>query len=407
MAALDLTERQLLDAVARDPADEAALSVLADHWLEHGEEARGAFVQLQCGEAGARIELADEEARLAEHARRWREPLLRAGYAERDLALVRGLLQWPLAIPAGDPLDEDPDLFRISPRYYRELRELRAGSYLDAIAAEAVTPMRTERVAIKAARLPEAVPILEREHAILQRLRHPNVARDLGYAIRSSGPALVVAWAGTPLDEILDATRRHGRTLGVAFAVSVARQLCDALAAVHEADIVHREVRPDHVLVAADGTVTLIDFGFVRAAEPMTWETEYGYRRGQVSPGPISRPAIRYVSPEQALGRESDRRTDLFSAALVTCELVDNQHPAPGANVFDVLLRIRDGNLVIPALPPRIDAAIRRALTRRRADRHQTARELGEELAHAAAQSSLDTGPHVIAQILCELGIPA
>jgi serine/threonine-protein kinase len=267
--------------------------------------------------------------------------------------------------------------------------------------------MRTERVVIKASRHPDRLPIIEREHAILQRVRHPNVARGLGWAIRPGGPALVLAWAGRPLDEILGATRRHGRPLGVGFAVSVARQLCDALTAVHAAEIIHLEVRPDHVLVAADGTVTLIDFGFVLAAEPRMWDSEYGFLEGQISPGPLNAARYRYMSPEQARGRKVGAYSDLFSAALVMCELVDGRHSAPGADVFNVLIRIRDGNLVIPPAPPRITEAIRRALAPRAADRHQSARELGEELAYAAASSSLDTGPHVIAQTLCELGIPA
>ncbi len=406
MAALELTERALLEAVARDPGDEAALGVLADYWLEHGEEARGAYLHLQLGELGARIDLAAEEARLAEHAQRWREPLLRAGHDERDLAIDRGFLQRPPAVQAGSPLDEDPDLVRLSPRYYRELRTLRVGHFLDVIAAEAVTPLRTERVAIKAPHSPDMVPILEREHAILRRIRYPNVSRELGLAIRPDGPALVLAWAGTGLDEIVEATRRHDRTLGVAFAVSVACQLCDALAAIHAAGVVHREVRADHVLVAADGTVTLIDFGYVRAAEPMWPGAEYGYGPGQVSPGPMLIPGLRYLSPEQAMGEPLDERTDLYSAAILACVLVQGVHPVDGGTDFERVLAIRDGNLQLPTLPPPIAEVIRRAVARR-PQRHGSARELRDALAAAAAASSIEIGPHVIAQLLCELGVPA
>lgn len=406
MAALELTERELLEAVARDPTDEATLAVLADYWLEHGEEARGAFLHLQCGEPGARIDLADDEARLAEHARRWRAPLLRAGYTERDLALDRGLLQRPPVIRAGEPPDEDPDLFRLSPRYYRELAPLYAGSFLDVFAADAVTPLCTERVAIKVARSPEWLPIVERELAILQRLRHPNVSRELGLAIRPEGPALVLRWAGAPLAAILEATRRHRRTLGVGFAVSVACQLCDALAAVHAAEVVHREVRADHVLVAADGIVTLIDFGYVQAAEPMWPDAEYGYGPGRVSPGPMRLRGLRYMSPEQSLGEPLDRRTDLYSAAVLACELVEGVHPVRGSNDMDALIRIREGKLRIPPMPPQIAGTIRPALARL-PRRYDSARALGEALAAAAAAASIEIGPHVIAQILCELGIPA
>ncbi len=407
MAALGLTERELLEAVVREPDDEAALGVLADYWLEHGEEARGEYLHLQLGERGARIDLAPEEARLGGEARRWREPLLRAGLDERDLALDRGFLQRPPVVQAGDPLDGDPDLVRLSPRYYRWLRTLYRGSFLDVLAAEAVTPLRTERVAIKVARSFQHVPILEREHAILGRLHHPNVSRDLGLAIRPEGAALVLAWAGASLDGILDATRRHQRPLGVAFAISVACQLCDALAATHTAGVVHREIRSDHVLVAADGTATLIDFGYVRAAEPIWPNAEYGYGPGGVSPGVIPMGRVSYLSPEQAMGEEADERADLYSAAILACELVGGLHPVYGRTGMEALVAIRDGNLQLPRLPPPLADVIRRALARRRSARHGSARELGDALAAAAAASSIEIGPHVIAQVLCELGVPA
>jgi uncharacterized protein (TIGR02996 family) len=407
VSALALTEIELLEAVARDPDDELALSVLADYWLEHGEEARGAFLQLQCGVLGARIDLADEEVRLAEHARRWREPLLRAGYAEEDLTLVRAMLQRPLAVPAGGPLDGDPALIRISPRYYRELHEVvSAGTRLGVMVAEAVTPLGTERVALKVCEFSDYLPLMEREHAILQRLRHPNIVRSLGFASRPRGRAHVLRWAGTSLEELLHATQRHQRTLGVAFAISVARQLCDALEAVHAADIVHRRISPAHVLVAADGTVTLVDFKEARAVEP-EWDPHADdpeYDRGLSG-------WARYLAPEQVNGAPApDASTDVYGAMMLACELVEGVHPAgPDGDfqeIFAALRAILGGNLMLPALPRPIEAVARRALVSQQW-RLGSAAELREALDQAAAASSIELGPHVIAQVLCELGVPA
>jgi uncharacterized protein (TIGR02996 family) len=408
MAALEPTERELLEAVARDPTDEAALAVLADYWIEHGEQARGEYLHLhlQLGERGARIDRAAVAARFSDEAWRWRVPLLRAGYDPRELALDRGFLQRPLAVPAGDQLDGDPDLLRLSPRYYRELRTLRAGRYLTMIAAEAVTPLGAERVVLKAPCHPEARPSLEREHAILSRLRHPNVARELGLAIRPGWPALVLAWSGASLDRLLASARELRRTLGVAFAVSVACQLCDALAAIHAAGIIHLEVRADHVLVAADGTVTLIAFGDVHVAKPMWPDAKF--RRGprKFSSDWVADLVIDHFSPEQARAMPLDECTDLYSVAVLACELVEGLHPVYGRTWMERLTAAQTGNLLVPALPSPVATVIRRALARRSA-RIGSARELGDALAIAAAAASIEIGPHVIAQSLCELGVPA
>ena len=410
MRPLDAVECALLEAVAIDRADEAALSVLADYWMEAGDKEHGAFVQLHCGEANTRLDLADEETRLAAHAIRWRQPALSAGYPEASLVLERGVLQWPLAVGADAPLDNHPDVIRISPRYYRELRTVCNGRDAVVIEAQSITPLTTTRVALKAvapiwtAREPFA--LLERERAILQRVRHRNLPRELGFAIRTDGLALVLSWGGVDLRTLLRAPREHGHALGLAFALSVACQLCDALEALHQADIIHVEVRPDHVLVAEDGTVTLIDFGYVRAAEPMPRSASYGYGPGGISPGP-GIPGIRYMSREQVTGVKLDARTDVFSAALTLCETIAGVHPIEAQpNDFQTLLAIRDNQITWPDVPGPIAGVLRRALVAR-GSRYATAAEFGRELARAATACAIDIGPQVIAQTLCVHGVRA
>jgi hypothetical protein len=400
---MELVERELLEAVARDPADQAALSVLADYWIGYGDARRGALVQLCCGDLEDRIDLADEESRLNDHVATLRAPLLAAGYRERDLALDRGLLQFPLA--ASHDLDADPALFRLSPRVYRIDRELASSADLRVDAATVMTPMGLgrERVAIKssAGLLDGELDLaawLEFEHSILRRIRHPNVVETLGWAVTRTGRGLVTRWGGIGLDALLTATREYGVVLGSGFALSVAVQLCDALEAVHRADVVHGSLRPDHVLLAEDGTVTVIDFGFAFAegARPDRYAT---------SPGPRRRIDYGYLSPEAAMGYTLDPRSDLFSAAMIAAELVDGQHPIRDrGNDFELLVAIRDGRWTLPAMSPPVAQAFRFALVRRE-DRFESATEMRNTLVLAAGLAGIPIGPHVIAQRLCELGV--
>src|SRR5262245_52009734 len=110
-----LLERELLDALAHDRDDRAVRSVLADYWIECGLEARGTFLQLCCGDHDALFTLGGEVASMAHCAAAWRAPLVGAGFAERDLVFDGGILEWPLAVDAGEPLDDHPALVRVSP----------------------------------------------------------------------------------------------------------------------------------------------------------------------------------------------------------------------------------------------------------------------------------------------------
>ena len=398
---MHLIERRLLEAVARAPGDCCALSVLADYWLENGNASRGKLVHLQCGAFDRDLALAGEEARLTPHMKAWREPLIKAGFNEEDLAFDRGILQWPIAI-TGDI--EDPiDLFRISPRIYRIHDELQLDPDHRILVADVVTPMRaglpcTERVAIKVpSRRDCDMKVrrsIEREHTILSQLAHPNVAAVLGWAITETGRGLVTRWAGGDAGALLRATRHLPLRPGVAFAVSVAVQLCDALDAVHRAGIVHAGVRPEHAAVAGDGTVTLIGFDDVRAAE---WGP-----RGWLMPELWH---LRYLSPEAVIGLTADERTDVFSLALVLAHLVDGEHPFRHAKtIVAFLVALRDRRFVLPEVPPPLAAVLLSALARHEV-RISTVVGLRKALVAAAAAARLEIGPPVIAQRLCELGV--
>jgi serine/threonine protein kinase len=398
-APLTITECDLLEAVAQREA--GALEVLGDYWSTHVDEARGAFVMLDAGANAQRIELADEEARLAEHAARWREPLIRAGYCESHLAFDGGFLQWPLCVPAGDALDGDPTTVRLSPLYFRERGELRRGTQFTVIEAEAITPRTRVRAALKTPTNPdpESIEILDEELAILRSIDHPNVIRPYGIAIRQNGMrAIAMPWAGIDLRRLLRMLRDHAQALGIDVVLSIAVQLLDALRAVHAAGLVHREVRSDHVALAADGTVRLLDFG--------TTGSRY------VSPGYRGdlRFRITYMSPEQARGFAIDARSDVFSAAGLIAELATHVHPLAqeaAPTDFALLARLVQETVTLPpGLPASLCLALAPAIERNR-ERRPSASALQQTLVAVARQMRLELGPHVIARRLVELGVPA
>jgi serine/threonine protein kinase len=404
-APLTSLECELLEAIAHD-RDPSAIAVLGDYWIEHVDEERGAFVQLSAGENAERIDLADEEARLAEHAQRWRQLAMTAGYPERDLVLVDGFLQWPMVVPAGHWLDGHPDIVRISPRYYREHDRMRYGLECTVHEAHAVTPRTTTRVALKEPNVWVNHDIIDHEYAILQLLDHPNIVRSLGYGVTPRGRALALEWCGIDVRQLMSATREHRMPLGIDVALSAGVQLFDAVAAVHRAQMIHREVRSDHVAIAADGTVRLIDFGTTSCLGPGPRFCRYDR---YVSPGVQGdlRYRLNYMSREQCRGVELTQATDVYSAAVVIAELAANEHPVPDLPTQMGILAHVMREQIEPAatLPPPLRIALRLGLDRAR-DLRPTASAMREMLLATARMLGLDIGPHVIARRLVELGVP-
>lgn len=208
-------------------------------------------------------------------------------------------------------------------------------------------------------------------------------------------------WRGSSLRTLLHAMRETDRTLGAAFAISVGIQLLEALAAITTLGITHCEVRPDHLLVAADGTVTLIDFGYARSPEPET--------HARTSPArQIERWRFRYLSPEQVRGLDVDARTDVFSAAGVISELVADEHPVPyGDTVFETIHHVVSSEHAASAeLPAQLRVPLQLAFAHA-PEQRPTATDLRDALVLGARRARIEIGPHVIAQRLVELGVPA
>jgi len=251
-------------------------------------------------------------------------------------------------------------------------RELGRGGF--AVVYEAFDEARGEPVALKLLRtdrLGRATRTrFEREAAIATELAHPHLV-----AVREAGSEGAIAWIAMELvdGESLGERARRG-ALPVGEVIRIAREALSGLAALHTSGLVHRDVKPSNLLLDADGTVKLADFGLARRftadeARATTTAALVG--------------TLDYLSPEQALGDELDGRSDLYSLGVVLFELLAGKPLHEGRSTLGTLLaRLKDPVPDLSALRPEVPAWLAawmdKLLARERDDRYASA---GEALA--------------------------
>jgi Tol biopolymer transport system component/tRNA A-37 threonylcarbamoyl transferase component Bud32 len=229
-----------------------------------------------------------------------------------------------------------------------------------------------------------------REAQVLAALNHPNIAAIYGVDESEGTPALVLELVEGPTL----ADRLALGALSFDEALSIARQLTDALEAAHVSGIVHRDLKPANVKLRADGTLKVLDFGLATAPEIAD-----GNARGSQ---PLSQSGMilgtaRCMSPEQARGRPVDRRTDIWAFGCVLFEMLTGKPVFDGADVADtlvaILTRTPDWTLLSAKTPTAIRRLLHRCLekdrNRRLADIADARLEL-EEAALPAEPAELD-----------------
>jgi serine/threonine-protein kinase len=182
----------------------------------------------------------------------------------------------------------------------------------------------------------EALARFGREARTLERLSSPHVVTLRDHGIHEGRPFMVLDLVdGEDLGTLL---RRRGR-LSARLAVEIAEQIASGLAVAHAHGIVHRDLKPGNVLLARTGRVRLVDFGIARVLEEPGL-TEAGRTVGTGD----------YMSPEQALGRAVDARSDLYSLGVLLFEMLAGRRPFAGSSCADVAAQH------VRALPPSLAA---------------------------------------------------
>ena len=214
----------------------------------------------------------------------------------------------------------------------------------------------------------------QREARALSALNHPNLVTI--YEVGEDKGLHFIAMElveGKTLSSLRD-------KLSLKELLPITAQVAEALGAAHQSGIIHRDVKPDNVMVRPDGYAKVLDFGLVKLTEVksapgVTAHTQLGVAMGTLA----------YMSPEQAAGEAVDHRTDIWSLGVVLYELASGQKPFTGETrqaTINAILSMSPTPVttIAPSLPPDLDHILNKALDKDRELRYQTASDLRADI---------------------------
>ena len=252
----------------------------------------------------------------------------------------------------------------------------------------------------------EFVEMFIDEAKISVALQHPNIIRiyDFGKLLDNYFIAMECVH-GKDVRNILRKLSHQRRFLPLEYAAFIAFEACKGLEYAHRKSdmqgeafgIVHRDISPSNILVAYEGGVKIADFGIAKA-ESNSYATQAGVLKGK----------FEYMSPEQAVGKELDYRSDLFSLGIVMHEMITGRRLFKCDNEMETLQKIRDVAVerpmeANPRVPLELDRIVMKCLARDRDERYQSARQIGDDLRAYLSPSNPDAIRSAAARFMHEL----
>ncbi len=273
--------------------------------------------------------------------------------------------------------------------HYRVLAKLGAGGMGEVYLAQDTKLERT--VALKILP-PDRVTDKERIQRFLTEakaasaLNHPNVCviHDAGETPEGLLFIAMENISGQTLDAAI-----NERALTIAEILDIAIQVADALEEAQNKGITHRDIKPANIMITPRGQVKVLDFGLAKR-QASVQQTGNASTQMETGLGVIVG-TVQYMSPEQALGRDIDHRTDIFSLGVVLYQMTTRTCPFSGASAIETIDRIIHGepraiDSYNKEVPPEFERIIRKCLEKDRENRYQSARDLLPDLRNLKKQ---------------------
>ena len=262
------------------------------------------------------------------------------------------------------------------------------------IVYKAVDPVIGRTVAVKTIRLseegtglsrPELLTRFQTEARAAGLLTHPNIVVVFDAGEEDGLYYITMELVeGKSLQALLDG----GHAFPLPRTLRIMEQTCSALQFAHERNVVHRDIKPANLMLTADDTVKITDFGTAKILQFGTMQ-QTSHVMGTPS----------YMSPEQVKGRAVDGRSDIFSLGVLLYEMITGEKPFPGQNITTVIYKIVNEDPVPPrqidpSLHAGISAVVMRALAKEPENRYQSCREMLEDLKNYRALGAAGGNPN-------------
>ena len=236
-----------------------------------------------------------------------------------------------------------------------------------------------------------------REAQAVARLSHPNIVNIHDVGQENETQYLEMEYVdGDNLKNLI----KNNPTLTLPKIANIVNQICDALQHAHENNIVHRDVKPQNILLTKDERIKLTDFGIA-----------YEATSGTISNTETVLGSVHYISPEQAKGETSGAQSDIYSLGVVMYEMLTGQLPFKGDSPVAVALKhVQDlpprPSSINPQIPPSVERVVMRAMEKDPNRRYQTAKQFGYNLQQAIQGVEEDIADDFATQVLPVTNVP-
>jgi serine/threonine-protein kinase len=204
-------------------------------------------------------------------------------------------------------------------------------------------------------------------------LRHPNIPTVYEMGVQDGLPFIAMEFVeGEPLDKIISS----GRHLDMIAKLRIIEQVCSALGYAHENGIIHRDIKPANIIVQADGTAKIIDFGIAKVQDG---EGKAGLTQTSAVIG-----SLHYIAPERFKGGPIDGRVDVFSAGVTLFKLLTGTEPFTGGEATASYKIVNEAHTSLGAYlhdyPPALDEIVAKSLAKNPEDRYSTGEDFADAL---------------------------